>query len=130
MTRKMLSLILLVLTTQWLTACTTLSTISTMASPETSLFAEGLDQFIDTGKLTLLKTLPAEYPDGSWRPRAEAIISLAEQNKALEIDLANQRQGLDRCVKDKDLLKQDNQALEQTLERLKQVLIDMERQKN
>ncbi|MBW2452139.1 MAG: hypothetical protein JRE16_05975 [Deltaproteobacteria bacterium] len=130
MTRKTLSVILLVLAAQWLTACSTLSSISTMASPETSLFAEGLDQFIDTGDLTMLKTLPDEYPDGSWRPRAEAIITLAEQRKTLDRDLVNRSHELDRCLKDKDLVKQDNQALEQTLERLKQVLIDMERQKN
>ncbi|MBW2520740.1 MAG: hypothetical protein JRD88_10360 [Deltaproteobacteria bacterium] len=130
MTRKTLSVILLVLAAQWLTACSTLSSISTMASPETSLFAEGLDQFIDTGDLTILKTVPDEYPDGSWRPRAEAIITLAEQRKTLDRDLVNRSHELDRCLKDKDLVKQDNQALEQTLERLKQVLIDMERQKN
>ena len=130
MTRKTISVILLVLAAQWLAACSTLSSISTMASPETSLFAEGLDQFIDTGDLTTLKTLPDEYPDGSWRPRAEAIITLAEQRKTLEGDLAKRSHELDRCLKDKDLVKQDNQALEQTLERLKQVLIDMEKQKN
>ena len=93
---------------------------------ETELFARGLDQYIASGDLTTLKLLPQQYPQGEWRTKAEGIIDIAEQQRQQQVRLEKKEKSLDHCQKEKAFLAQDNKILEVTLERLKQVLIDME----
>ncbi len=114
---------------------------------EAEFFAQGMDQYIKSGELATLKVLPQLYPHGEWRVRAEAIINASEmiddaeeqqrllqnQQKKLQNQqkkLQNQQEKfskeLTQCRQGKEFLFQDNKILEVTLERLKQVLIDME----
>ena len=107
---------------------------------EAEFFAQGMDQYIKSGELATLKVLPQLYPHGEWRARAEAIISTSEANSDAEEQqrlLQKQQKKLQgqqkkiskelaQCRQGKEFLFQDNKILEVTLERLKQVLIDME----
>jgi hypothetical protein len=99
------------------------------AAEETELFAQGLDQYIRSGNLTTLELLPQQYPQGEWRTRAEGIIDIADQQRQQQAQFEKKEKELDHCQKEKAFFAQDNQLLEGTLDRLKQVLIDMELRK-
>ncbi len=93
---------------------------------EAELFAQGLDQYIESGELVTLKLLSQQYPQGEWRTRAETIIDTSEQQRLLQAQQEKIDKELVQCQHEKEFLVKDNQILELTLERLKQVLIDME----
>ena len=112
---------------------------------ETEFFAEGLDQYIETGDLQPLKRLPQEYPGGEWGHRAELVVKLAEQHEQLVADKektiglkeAGQKkqalqkdQKLTRCDNEMAALRQNNQDLTKTIDQLKKLLIDMESRSN
>jgi hypothetical protein len=96
------------------------------AEQEMELFTQGLDQYLASGELTALIKLVEKYPKGEWRPRAEGLIELAKQQQQQHTKLQKKEQQFARCRTEKDTLVTDNQRLEVTLGRLKQVLIDME----
>jgi hypothetical protein len=107
---------------------------------EAEFFAQGMDQYIKSGELATLKVLPQLYPHGEWRARADAIINASEmindaeeqqrllqnRQKKLQDQQEKFNKELAQCRQGKEFLFQDNKILEVTLERLKQVLIDME----
>ena len=107
---------------------------------EAEFFAQGMDQYIKSGDLATLKVLPQLYPQGEWRARAETVINTAEtisdaaeqqqllqdQQAKLQAQQEKNSKELAQCRQGKEFLFQDNKILEVTLERLKQVLIDME----
>lgn len=112
---------------------------------EAEAFAQGLDQYIDSGDLQALKMLPKEYPDGAWGPRAELVVRLAEQQDQLVADQkktiggkeAEQKQQalqkdqeLTRCDNELAALRESNQELTKTIDQLKKLLIDMESRSN
>jgi len=112
---------------------------------EAEFFAKGLDQYIETGDLQPLRMLPKEYPDGAWRPRAELVVRLAEQQEQLVADKkkmigvqeAGQKQQtlkkdqeLSRCDNEVAALRESNQELTKTIDQLKKLLIDMESRSN
>jgi hypothetical protein len=103
-----------------------LETLNTLEREETELFANGLDQYIESRDLTILKLLPQQYPHGKWRTRAEGIINIAELQQQQQTQLEKTDKELAHSQREKEFLLQDNKILEVTLERLKQVLIDME----
>ena len=97
---------------------------------ETEFFARGLDQYIATGDLQTLMLLPQKYPDGAWAPGAELVIRLAQQKEEKvagqeQQALLNKRE-LASCHDEMKRLRQDNQGLQETIDRLKKLLIDME----
>jgi hypothetical protein len=93
------------------------------STEETEYFAHGLDQYIASGDLTILKRLPQQYPQGEWRTKAEGLVGNAEQHQAR---LKEKEKELEQAQKEQATLVKKNQELEVTLEQLKQVLIDME----
>ena len=93
------------------------------STEEIEYFARGLDQYIASGDLTILKQLPQQYPQGEWRTKAEGLVGKAEQHQA---QLKEQEKELEQAQKEQATLVKKNQELEGTLEQLKQVLIDME----
>jgi len=95
-------------------------------SDETLLFAQGLDQYIESRDLTTLKLMPLQYPQGEWRTRAEGIIAIAEQQQQQQDRLKKNTRELAHSQQKIGFLFEDKKILEVTLERLKQVLIDME----
>ena len=112
---------------------------------EAEAFAQGLDQYIDSGDLQALKMLPKEYPDGAWGPRAEVVVRLAEQQEQRVADqkktiggkAAGQKQQalqkdqeLTRCDNEVAALRESNQELTKTIDQLKKLLIDMESRSN
>ena len=100
--------------------------LTTPEAEETRLFAQGLDQYILSGDLSTLELLARQYPQGEWRSRAEHIIGTDVQLRQQQALLETKEEELDDNQKEKDALVQDILTLEKTLERLKQVLIDME----
>lgn len=93
------------------------------STEETEYFAHGLDQYIASGDLTILKRLPQQYPQGEWRTKAEGLVGNAEQHQAR---LKEKEKELEQAQKEQATLVKKNQELEVTQEQLKQVLIDME----
>lgn len=93
------------------------------STEEIEYFARGLDQYIASGDLTILKRLPQQYPQGEWRTKAEGLVGKAEQHQAR---LKEKEKELEQAQKEQATLVKKNQELEGTLEQLKQVLIDME----
>ncbi len=96
------------------------------ASEEAKLFAQGFDQYLETGHLTTLKLLPKQYPQGEWRTRAEGVIDIVKQQQQQQTQIKQINQGLKQCKAEKDLLVEDNKVLQVTLEQLKQAIIDTE----
>ena len=111
-----------------LTGCS-LPILNRPATEETKLFAQGLDQYIESRDLSSLKLLTQQYPQGEWRTRAEGIIDIAQQQQQQQNRLEKKNKELAHTQLEKKALFQDNKILEVTLERLKQVLIDMELRK-
>jgi predicted secreted protein len=109
-----------------LTGCSNLPMLNRPGAAEAELFAKGLDRYMASGDLATLKQLPQEYPQGAWRPRAEAIIDMADRQQQQKARLQQETKELAQCKTEKAALVEDNKILEVTLERLKQVLIDME----
>jgi hypothetical protein len=105
-----------------LTGCS-LPLLNLSSTEETEYFAHGLDQYIASGDLTILKRLPQQYPQGEWQAKAEGLVGKAEQHQAR---LKEKEKELEQAQKEQATLVKKNQELEVTLEQLKQVLIDME----
>jgi len=116
---------------------------ASMTDPE--LFAEGLDQYIESGDLQSLKLLSQQHEDGQWAARAELVIQLVEQQEKLLAEIENkahvkeagqtkqallEEKKLARCNNEMLVLRQSNQALEETIDQLKKLLIDMESRSN
>ena len=117
-----------------LAGCQVLALQQESALTETELFAQGLDQYSETGDLQTLQRLPQEYPDGAWGRRAALVIKLAEQQKkrAVAAEKMTGVQAAELARRDHEIavLRQTNQELEETIARLKKLLIDMELRSN
>jgi len=128
-----------------LAGCQGLHLLQKSSLTESESFAIGLDQYIETGNLHTLKMLPQEYPNGEWGPRAELVVKLAEQQeefvagkeKTIGVKEAGQKkqtlqkdEKLAHCVNEMAALRQNNQDLEKTIDRLKKLLIEMESRSN
>ena len=108
------------------TGCSSMPLLNSPATEEADLFARGLDQYLASGELSTLALVPEKYPQGEWRTRADGVIALAEKQQQQHVLLQKKEKQTNRCQAERDALVKDNQILEETLERLKQVLIDME----
>ena len=128
-----------------LAGCQGLSVQQKNSLTEKELFAKGLDQYSATGDLQMLQRLPQTYPDGPWAHRAAAVVKLVEQEEQCIADkeaesnaraVAQKQQmllknkELDRCHNEMVSLRQNNQELEETIARLKKLLIEMELRSN
>lgn len=104
------------------------------ALTEMEFFARGLDQYLETGDVQTLRQLPQKYPDGAWGSRAELLVRLAQQQEKLvarqKQQALQQEQALASCHDEMTRLGQDNQSLQETIDRLKKLLIDMESRSN
>ena len=117
-----------------LAGCQGLPVLQESSLTETELFAKGLDQYIEAGDLQTLQRLPQEYPDGAWGSRAAMVVKLAEQQKKCATDQEKmtgmKAEELARCDKEIAVLRKNNQDLEETIARLKKLLIEMELRSN
>jgi len=117
-----------------LAGCQGLALQQKTALTETEAFAKGLDQYIETGDLQTLQRLPQEYPDGAWGRCAALVVKLAEQQEK-RADAAEKTTGVQAAElarRDHEIaaLRKNNQELEQTIARLKKLLIEMELRSN
>jgi len=117
-----------------LAGCQGLALQQKTALTETELFAKGLDQYIETGDLQTLQRLPQEYPDGTWGRRAALVVKLAEQQekRAAAAEKTTGVQAAELARRDHEIaaLRKNNQELEETIARLKKLLIEMELRSN
>lgn len=93
---------------------------------EQRTFARGLDQYSQTGETRILETLSQQDPKSDWSRRAETVLQLITEQHQQAAALAKEQQELVECRQENTYLAGDNQMLEETLEKLKQLLIDME----
>ena len=117
-----------------LAGCQGLALQQKTALTETELFAKGLDQYIETGDLQTLQRLPQESPDGAWGRRAALVVKLAEQQekRAAAAEKTTGVQAAELARRDHEIaaLRKNNQELEETIARLKKLLIEMELRSN
>lgn len=128
-----------------LAGCHGLPMMQKTALTEAEYFAEGFDRYIETGDLQPLRRLPQEYPGGAWGERAELVVKLVEEQEELLADqqkMAEAKAGegakqvllkdkqIARCNNELAVLRQNNQDLEETIARLKKLLIEMESRSN
>lgn len=134
MTRPSYALFAVFLVSVMLAGCQARPALQQNALTETEFFARGLDQYIATGDLQTLTQLPQKYPDGEWGSRAELVVRLAQQQEKLVAGQKQQallnKQELASCQEEMTRLRQDNQSLQVTIDRLKKLLIDMESRSN
>jgi len=109
-----------------LNGCSGLSALNLAGSEEQASFTRGIDRYTENGDLTELNLFVQRSPQGEWQTRAAAFVALVEQRDRLQEQLQQRERDLGQCKAEQDALVADRQALEETLERLKQVLIDME----
>ena len=118
----------------WLLCCFVVSGCSSMsaildapAAKEAELFGHGLDQYLESGDLNTLNLLQKSYPQGiEMAKRQQEQEAQLKETKVKTAELKKKDQQLSSCQSEKAFLVKDNQMLEVTLERLKQVLIDVE----
>ena len=79
------------------------------AQKETELFAQGLDQYLESGDLKTLSLVPKTYPQGDWRFRAEGLIAVAKQQQQHAAELQKKQQKFADCEAEKAFLIKDNQ---------------------
>lgn len=126
-------------------------------SDDAQLFARGVDDYLARGDLGLLRQLTEQAPQTPWQPRAAAFIALiqTQQQNQQQVEqqeihgnlllseieerlaqcqeqsvaaLKEKTQEMARCQREKTAVSQDLKILEDTLARLKDVLIKTERQ--
>ena len=78
------------------------------STEEIEYFARGLDQYIASGDLTILKRLPQQYPQGEWRTKAEGLVGKAEQHQA---QLKEQEKELEQAQKSRPPSSKKNSEL-------------------
>lgn len=86
-------------------------------------FGVALDQYLTQSDLTALETLAAQQPASVWSQRANA---LAYQLKQQRLQLSKEQQRFDQTQQQHKLCQQENTDLKETMEQLKQLLIEME----
>jgi hypothetical protein len=110
-----------------LTGCSSLPGFTPpLQDVEADRFVQGVDRYIASGDLTILRQITEHSPLMEWRAKAETLINMDHRLKQLEQQWANAEEVLARCQLEKNHLLQDNQVLETTLSQLKELLIDTE----
>lgn len=128
-----------------LAGCQGLPVLQKTSLTEAESFAMALDQYLATGDLQLLQRLPQDFPDSAWGPRADLVVKLAGQQQKCDADKAQiaeaqaggekqqtlqKEKELASCHNEMAALRQDNQELQETIARLKKLLIEMEKRSN
>ena len=91
------------------------------------LFLQGLDELTTTGVSPSFATLHHQYPHSPWTVRATQISTLCTKPAAR----LNQLKGeLQQCSRDKTRLNEQIKQLRDDLDKLKQLLIEMEMRAN
>ncbi len=97
------------------------------AAMETALFIQGLHEVGDGGKSPSFDRLRIAFPESPWNEEAQTILDLAKELKEQNSRLASLQQDKTRCHRDKDQLKQENSQLRADQEKLKNLIIEIER---
>jgi len=97
------------------------------SSPETALFTQGLREMRASGKAPSFERLAAEHPGSTWNEEAQTLLDMAKEMKELNSRMAILQQEKARCQRDGDLLKQENNQLKTDQEKLKNLIIEIER---
>ena len=117
MTRFIFRLLLLVLAV-FFTACGSLP-----KSPgDHQLFLQAVDETSSAAPGAALDTLRRDYPDSPWTAKAQAWDDLNRAREALEIKIQTLQQ-------DKNRLVQENRKLKEDLDKLKKLVIEMEKRR-
>jgi hypothetical protein len=103
-------------------ACSSLPGGTGHRPPEHLLFLQALDETSSAAPGTALERLRRDYPDSQWTAKALTIADLNRTRETLE----NKNQSLQQ---DKNRLLQENRKLKDDLEKLKKLVIDMEKRR-
>lgn len=91
------------------------------------LFLKGLDELTATGTSPSFAVLRRQYPHSPWTTRADEVASLC----AKPADRLKRLKGeLQQCSRDKTHLNEQIKHLKEDLDKLKQILIEMEMRAN
>jgi hypothetical protein len=114
--------ILLLALAAFSTACSSLPKSPGDRPPEHQLFLQAVDETSSAAPGTVLDTLRRDYPDSPWTAQAQALADLSQAREALEIKIQTLQQ-------DKNRLLQENRKLKEDMDKLKKLVIDMEKRR-
>lgn len=114
-----------------LSACTSVSFSPLRTPADQQLFIQGLEQ-IDAGesKPAAFATLQQDHPASPWTPRAHTVQQLLQTIQAQQQRVDHLQREQHVCRQRDVALRQQKEALEGDLQRLKQLLIDLETRRN
>lgn len=121
MTRRIIHILLLALAV-FPTACSSLPKIPGGQPPEHQLFLQAVDETPSEDRGAALEALRRDYPDSPWAAKAQALADLNQTCETLESKVQNLQQ-------DKNRLLQENRKLKEDLDKLKKLVIEMEKRR-
>jgi hypothetical protein len=103
-------------------ACSSLPKGQRERPPEHQLFLQAVDETSSAAPGTALETLWRDYPDSPWTAKAQGFSDLSRTRESLEIKVQTLQQ-------DKNRLLQENRKLKDDLDKLKKLVIEMEKRR-
>jgi hypothetical protein len=118
-------ILILILTLLLTGGCSTVkSLVPGTADRAMALFVRGVHEVAEGGQSPALEKLRTKYPESPWNEEARILLDMTkEQNSRL----AALQQDKTRCRRDNDQLKQKNSQLQADQEKLKNLMIEIER---
>jgi hypothetical protein len=104
------------------TACSSLPKGPGDRPPEHQLFLQAVDETSSAAPGPALEALRRDYPDSPWTAKAQGFADLNRTRETLEIKIQTLQQ-------DKNRLLQENRKLKEDLDKLKKLVIEMEKRR-
>ncbi|EAT16336.1 hypothetical protein HTZ97_06650 [Desulfuromonas acetoxidans] len=90
-------------------------------------FTEALDHYLSEQDRTFLEEIALSQPATPWSQRAQQLVNRLDKLEQQQQDTAQELQiTRQHCAENMQLLEQENQDLQETMDQLKQLFIDME----
>ncbi|ALC17458.1 hypothetical protein DSOUD_2708 [Desulfuromonas soudanensis] len=118
-------ILILILTLLLTGGCAAVNRLDTRtADTATTLFIQGVHEVAEGGKSPAFETLRKDYPDSPWNAEARALLDMMKEQSQR---LAKLQQDKTRCRRDYDQLMQKNNQLQADQEKLKNLMIEIEK---
>lgn len=110
-----------------LSACTTVTLPELLIPTDQQLFIQGMEQVAaDSATPAVFGILQQDYPASPWTQRASTVQQLLQTIQAQQQRIDGLQREQRTCRQKDEILRQQKEALEGDLQRLKQLLIDLE----
>lgn len=113
-----------------LSSCAWLPASPSVEVPPQQLFGRALDALGTEHRIGPLQEFQQQYPESIWARRAETVIRYAQEVHTRKEQLAELQLEKQRQAELLERLQQENSQLNETIEKLKTLLIDLEKRAN